>query len=70
MKNNKQPLKKKITNTIELTKAEFEEVKSCLIVERENVAENLNRYPKGDRDHESYAKAAKLLDSVIKKMGD
>ena len=69
MKNNKS-MKKKITNTIELTKAEFEEVKSCLIVERENVAENLNRYPKGDRDHESYAKAAKLLDSVIKKMGD
>ena len=53
---------------LELTDAEFEEVKSCLIVEQENVGESLTRHPKGDRDHESYAKAAKLLDSVIKKM--
>jgi hypothetical protein len=53
---------------LELTDAEFAEVKSCLIVERENVGESLNHYSKGDRDHESYAKAAKLLDSVIKKM--
>jgi hypothetical protein len=53
---------------LELTDAEFEEVKSCLIVERENVGESLNHYPKGGRDHKSYAKAAKLLDSVISKM--
>jgi hypothetical protein len=51
-----------------LTEAEFKEVRSCLIVEHENVAEMLMRHPKGDRDHESYATASKLLDTVLQKM--
>jgi len=39
--------------SIELTRAELKEVRDCLTVEQENVAEMLQRYPKGDRDHDS-----------------
>jgi hypothetical protein len=53
---------------IDLTKAELKEVKDCLILEMENVQENLRRYPKGDRDHASYAKAWRLLDSILYKI--
>jgi len=56
--------------TIELTKAELKEVRDCLFVERENVTEMLRRYPKGDRDHDSYAKAARLLDSILYKIAE
>jgi hypothetical protein len=56
--------------TIELTKAELKEARDCLFVERENVGEMLRRYPKGDRDHASYAKAARLLDSILYKIAE
>jgi hypothetical protein len=54
--------------TIELTKAELKEAWGCLTVEQENVNEMLRLYPKGDRDHDSYAKAARLLDSILYKI--
>lgn len=56
--------------TIELTRAEWKEVRDCLTVEQENVNEMLRRYPKGDRDHDSYAKAARLLDSILYKIAE
>jgi len=56
--------------SIELTRAELKEVRDCLTVEQENVAEMLQRYPKGDRDHDSYAKAARLLDSILYKIAE
>jgi len=56
--------------TIELTRAELKEVRDCLTAEKENVAEMLQRYPKGDRDHDSYAKAARLLDSILYKIAE
>ena len=56
--------------TIELTRAELKEVRDCLTVEKENVDEMLQRYPKGDRDHASYAKAARLLDSILYKIAE
>jgi hypothetical protein len=56
--------------TLTLTKAELKEVKDCLTIEQEWVAENLRRYPKGDRDHKPYAKAARLLDSILYKLAE
>ena len=56
--------------TIELTRAELKEVRDCLTVEQENVREMLVRYPKGDRDHASYAKASRLLDSILYKIAE
>lgn len=56
--------------TIELTKAELKEVRDCLFVEQEHVAEMLQRHPKGGRDHDSYAKAARLLDSILYKIAE
>jgi hypothetical protein len=56
--------------SIELTKAELKEVRDCLVIEMENVQEMLRRYPKGDRDHDSYAKAARLLDSILYKIAE
>ena len=55
---------------IDLTKAELKEAWGCLTVEQENVTEMLRRYPKGDRDHDSYAKAARLLDSLLYKIAE
>lgn len=56
--------------SIELTKAELKEVRDCLFIERENVGEMLRKYPKGDRDHASYAKAWRLLDSILYKIAE
>ena len=56
--------------TIELTKAEVKEARDCLFIERENVEESLRHYGPGDRDHESYAKAKKLLDSILAKLAE
>jgi hypothetical protein len=56
--------------TIELTRAELKEVKSCLIVELENCQEQVQRHPPGCYDEESrksYAKAVRLLESAIAK---
>jgi hypothetical protein len=53
---------------IDLTKAELKEVKDCLSLEMANVQEHLRRYPKGDRDHAPYAKAWRLLDSILYKI--
>lgn len=56
--------------TLELTKAELKEVQDCLFLEMENVNESLRRYPKGDRDHAPYAKAWRLLDSILYKIAE
>jgi hypothetical protein len=56
--------------TIELTQAELKEAWGCLTAEQENVSEMLRRYPKGDRDHGFYAKAARLLDSILYKIAE
>lgn len=54
--------------TIDLTQAEVKEVRDCLVLELEYVEESLLKYGRGDRDHESYAKAKKLLDSILAKL--
>lgn len=56
--------------TLELTNAELKEVRDCLTLEQENVQENLRRYPKGDRDHAPYAKAGRLLESILYKIAE
>jgi hypothetical protein len=55
---------------LHLTKAELKEVRDCLFIERENVEESLRKYTRGDRDHASYATAARLLDSVLHKIAE
>lgn len=56
--------------SLQLTKAELKEVRDCLFIERENVEESLRKHPKGDRDHASYAKAWRLLDSILYKIAE
>ena len=56
--------------SIELTKTERKEVRDCLVIEMENVQEMLRSYPKGDRDHAPYAKAWRLLDSILYKIAE
>lgn len=53
---------------LDLTPKELREVRDCLIISREWVQEELCRYSKGDRDYESYAKAERLLKSILAKI--
>ena len=52
--------------SIMLTKAELREARDCLILERENVTEGLRK----ERNDASYKKAARLLDSILKKFSE
>ena len=52
--------------SIMLTKAEFCEARDCLILERENVTEGLRK----DKNDAFDKKAARLLDSILKKFSE